>query len=409
MHWGSTVRHSLSYTHADQGLLRDTALDHCWDGLVVPGTLATYYFRGTGGFVLTLQKLYLLDPRTPLLQTIEVRRPEPRESHLRLAEIHDPEVVATWPETEISREHWEDGRWPNVVRRVIEFQTTYSSSATAKVDKYNALLVEAGRAALDSVPEHPVRLIPPYWAVGGVDDPWWALTREAVELALTDHPGEVLPIVTLRSGAALDLFAGLIQDLPDGCDEVYCWASNWNEGDATADDVDGWLGAIDAGAERDISVKNLYGGYLSVLMTARGLAGLNHGIGYSENRDSDRLSATGAPPTRYYLSALREFFTVPNAQPVIDHLPADWACDCDVCQLVTDENGRPQVGRLSTEQLKRHFLIARHREFVRVDAGLAPELDDLRGVGQWVVDNDRPFLPARHGERLLAWADAVAQ
>ena len=174
------MRHSLSYTHADQALLRDQTIDHCWDGLVVPGTLATYYFGGTGGFVLTLQKPYFLDPRTPLLQTIEIRRPAPKASHLKLAEIHDPVVVEAWPESEILREHWEDGRWPEVVRRVLEFQTTYATSATAKVDKYNKLLELAGREALNAEPAAPVWLIPPYWAVGGVQDPWWALTRRAM-------------------------------------------------------------------------------------------------------------------------------------------------------------------------------------------------------------------------------------
>jgi len=401
------VRHSLSYTHADQVLLRDAVLDQCWDGLVVPGTLATYYFGGTGGFVLTLQKPYLLDPRTPLLQTIEFHRPAPKSSHLKLAEIHDPEVVGTWPDVEILRSHWEDGRWPDVVRRVLEFQTTYSTSATDKVDKYNNLLVQAGRQPMGSGPDPPLHLIPPYWAVSGRGDPWWALTRNAVAIALADHPGRIMPIVTLRSGASLSLFAELIDDLPDGCDGLYCWASDWNEADATDEDVDGWFGAISAGAQRGISVRNLYGGYLSVLMTAKGLAGINHGIGYSESRDSDRLSATGAPPTRYYFPALREFFSVPSAQPVIDHLPTEWSCDCDVCARVADEYGRPQVGRLSTQDLKRHFLISRHREFLRVDAGLAAELANLREVGQWVVDHERRFLPARHGERLLDWAAAV--
>ena len=99
---------------------------------------------------------------------------------------------------------------------------------------------------------------------------------------------------------------------------------------------------------------------------------------------------------------------MPNAQPVIDHLPAEWACECPVCQHVADENGRPQVGRLNTEQLKRHFLIARHREFIRVADAFDAELADLEAVGRWVVANARSgFLPARHGERLLVWAQAV--
>lgn len=407
------MRHSLSYSHSDQALLRDPALDMCWDGLVVPGTLATYYFEGTGGFVLSRRVQYLIDPRTPLLQTIELQRPEPKVSHLKLAGIHDPDVVATWPAEEIPRAHWEDGRWPDVVRRVLEFQTTYSTSATAKMDKYNQLLREAGRPREELVegddPLDPMRLVPPYWAVEGSEDPWWTLSRDAIALAVEEQPGQVMPIVALRSDPIADLsvFEELIDDLPDGCEEIFCWASNWSEADASDEDVQGWLDAVEAGKRRGVRVHNLYGGYLSVLLTARGLAGLNHGVGYSESRDSRRLSATGGPPARYYVPALREFFSVPNAQPVVDHLPPEWACGCGVCDQARAADGRPQVGRLGTEGLKRHFLIARHQEFERVDGGLDAELDSLVEVGEWVIENERRILPAVHGERLLAWANAV--
>lgn len=402
------MRHSLSYSHSDQALLRDPALDDCWDGLVVPGTLATYYFEGTGGFVLTRRVPYLIDPRTPLLQTIELRRPEPRASHLKLAEIHDPSVVPTWPDTEIQRHHWEDGRWQDVVRRVLDFQRSYSSKATAKVDKYNDLLAQAGRPVVNADPEDPLRLVPPYWAVDSIDDPWWTLCFAAIEQALDGYPdNKLMPVLTLRADIEISTLADLLNDLPDGCDDVYCWVSDWDEADATRADIHGWLDAVEAGNDRGIAVRNLYGGALSVLMTGRGLAGVNHGVGYSETRDSRRLSATGGPPARYYVPALREFLTVPNAQPVVDHLPAEWACDCAVCAQVTAADGRPQVGRLRPEALKRHFLIARHREFERVVAGFDAELDDLVKVGGWVAENERDFLPASHGRRLLAWESAL--
>jgi hypothetical protein len=75
---------------------------------------------------------------------------------------------------------------------------------------------------------------------------------------------------------------------------------------------------------------------------------------------------------------------------------------------VADDDGRPQVGRLSSVQLKRHFLISRHREFERVNAGLDAELANLQAVGDWVAaHNRRDFLPASHGTRLLGWAAAV--
>jgi hypothetical protein len=398
------VQHSLSYSHADQTLLRDPDLDECWDGLVVPGTLATFYFEGTGGFVLTRQVPYLIDPRTPLLQTLDVRRGPPKKSHLKLAEIHDDDVIATWPDYEIERQHWEDGRWPRVVESVLDFQLAYSGSATAKVSKYLQLLRDAGRNPTVADPPDPQWLVPPYWAAESPADPWWALTREAVQIAAATHGGRVTPIVTLRNDIPIFMFGELIDSLPDGITDVFCWSSGWQEASATEVDIRGWISVIESAARRGVQVRNLYGGYLSVLLTAKGLAGLNHGVGYSEARDYRRLSTTGAPPTRYYVPALREFMTVPTAQPVIDHLPAEWTCPCAVCQAVADEDGRPRIGGLKPEGLKKHFLLARHAEFERVATSFDDELSNLDEVGTWVEANSRPFLPASDGRRLRRWA-----
>jgi hypothetical protein len=398
------VRHSLSYSHADQSLLRDPDLDHCWDGLVVPGTLATFYFEGTGGFVLTRHVPYLIDPRTPLLQTLDVRRGPPKKSHLKLAEIHDHDVIATWPDYEIDRTHWEDGRWPAVVTSVLDFQLSYSGTATAKVAKYLQLLHEAGRDVSARNPPDPQWLVPPYWAVDSPADPWWALARDAIRIAAEAHGARVTPILALRNDVPIFMFSELIGQVPDGITDVFCWSSNWQEASATETDIRGWIGVLETAQDRGVRVRNLYGGYLSVLLTAKGLAGLNHGVGYSEARDYRRLSTTGAPPTRYYVPALREFLTVPTAQPVIDHLPAQWACPCPVCQAVVDADGRPRIGGLNPEALKKHFLFARAAEFQRVDASLPDELDDLDLVGKWVEENSRPFLPAADGGRLREWA-----
>ena len=398
------MRHSLSYSHADQSLLRDPALDQCWDGLVVPGTLATFYFEGTGGFVLTRHVPYLIDPRTPLLQTLDVRRGPPKKSHLKLAEIHDRDVIATWPDREIEREHWEDGRWPDVVESVLAFQLSYSGTATAKVAKYLQLLQEAGRDVAPRDPPDPQWLVPPYWAVDSPVDSWWALTLEAARIAVAAHGQRVTPIVTLRNDIRISTFAALIDTLPEGITDVFCWSSDWQEGSATETDIRGWVSVVESADQRGIRVRNLYGGYLSVLLTAKGLAGLNHGVGYSEARDYRRLSTTGAPPTRYYVPALREFMTVPTAQPVIDHLPAEWACPCPVCHAVADDDGRPRVGGLKPDALKKHFLFARAAEFRRVDMSLQDELDDLALVGEWVEQNSRPFLHAVDGTRLRSWA-----
>jgi hypothetical protein len=401
--------HWLSYSHADQALLRDPDLEETWNALVVPGTLATFYLAGTGGFVLARGRPYLIDPRTPLLQTIEVSRPEPKKSHLTLAAIHDPAIAAFWPEREISLDFWQDGRWPAVVERVITFQEGYSSNASEKIEKYANLLEEATGRKLAASPAPPHRVVPPYWAVAGVGDPWWRLSQEAIAIALSVcEPARVTPILALTKDAPIDRFVELLGDLPDDCESVFCWRGSWDESTADAADITGWYEVAVHGHGYGLEVRNLYGGYLSVLLMGIGLDGLNHGIGYSEQRDTRRLGATGAPPTRYYVPALRCFVSRANAQPVMDALPTNWACNCSVCEGVK-QNGIPLVESLTVDDLKRHFLICRYREIRRVQADLAEELERLRDVAAWLLAHSLPgVMPAGIGTRLALWATTIA-
>jgi hypothetical protein len=404
---GSTV-HWLSYSHADQALLRDPTLEEAWDALVVPGTLATFYLAGTGGFVLTRGRPYIIDPRTPLLQTIEVARPEPKKSHLALAAIHDPEVPGIWPEREIPIEFWQPDRWTSTVERVIEFQQRYSSTASAKVDKYTQLLQQATGRTLDINPKPPHRIVPPYWAVTGIDDTWWDLSKRAIELTLDRcDPSRVMPILTLTKDTPIAVFRDLIGDLPDDCEAVFCWRGAWDEAAATEEDIAQWHEAVVYGHSVGVELTNLYGGFLSVLLTGLGLDGLNHGVGYSEQRDVRRLGATGAPPTRYYMPALRAFVSMANAQPIIDALPPEWACTCRVCRSVA-VGGVPVVDTLSVEDLKRHFLLCRQREFRRVGTNLDSELAQLHEIADWLESHElHRIVPEVMGRRLALWASTV--
>ena len=198
--------------------------------------------------------------------------------------------------------------------------------------------------------------------------------------------GDVRPILALHEAAEVATFVELIEELPSSIGEVFCWRGSWDEATATQEDVKGWVSAVHVAADHGISLTNLYGGFLSVLLTGLGLAGLNHGIGYSESRDVRRLGETGAPPTRYYVPAVHSFLTVPAAQPLIDHLPAAWACQCDVCSEV-QEGGRPVVARLTPTQRKRHFLLARQQELQAVSEGLEDCLSDMRAIAEWLEEN----------------------
>ncbi|MCH7545403.1 MAG: hypothetical protein IID30_03245, partial [Planctomycetes bacterium] len=78
----------VAYGNAEQRFFRDYG--HLFNVVTLPGTVATFFQQGAGGFVLALNKPYFIDPRTSVLQGRfqGEGREEPR--HVRLAAAHGP-------------------------------------------------------------------------------------------------------------------------------------------------------------------------------------------------------------------------------------------------------------------------------------------------------------------------------
>lgn len=406
--------HWLSFSNSDQKVLRADTRGFLWDSLVVPGTLATYYKQGVGGYVLTRRKPFVIDPRTPLIQPPSTEA-APRASHHSLAAIHNDLIGEVWASgEEIQQEAWTDELWAETVTRVLDFQTGFEEEAAEKIERYEAILGEANMSLDLSDPiEGPSRLVPPYWAVRRREERWWELSRAAIEQAVSRYGNQrVMPIVCVATDTSPDLFVELIADLPTGLEDVFCWLGSWDENEATPTEIEAWLALIDAAAMRDMRVTNLYGGALSTLMTGLGLAGVSHGVGYSESRDEQRLAQTGAPPMRYYVPRLRRFYPVPRAQRHLDDLQAlgeDWRCGCQVCE------GRETIVGLETQELKQHFLLCRAAEFRGARDNPARAVGDLEVDARALMevwageepDLDRPL--GAQGRILLRWAQVLGQ
>lgn len=409
------AEHWLSFSNSDQKVLHERTHGTLWDGLVVPGTLATYYKQGVGGYVLARRKPFVIDPRTPLIQPVDSHvRPEPRASHKTLAAIHSPEVEAIWESgEEVYDEAWTPEIWDAAVKRVLDFQTSFESDAARKLDKYEQILRQGG-FDLDVDVEGPKYLIPPYWAVGGTYGAWWDMCIRSIELAAELEGVErLMPVLCVRDEFPVSTFLQLIDALPDGIQQIFCWRGMWNEAEATDADIDQWIDVVSHAAERGIKVWNMYGGALSALLTGRGLAGVNHGVGYSEFRATQRLGSTGAPPMRFYVPLLRRFMGVPEAQRAIDLLAGagfESACGCHVCR------DRLTAVGMGHNDLKTHFLLCRSAEiraasmdFVGAVGHLRSDAERLVALGE-VPDFDKGhayFSLVKRGEVLKRWASAL--
>ena len=149
----------------------------------------------------------------------------------------------------------------------------------------------------------------------------------------------------------------------------------------------------------------LYGGFFAIALSAIGLGGCSHGIGYGEHRNWLELPRSGPPPTRYYLPTVHRYVSQEEAQQL-------WSHDR---QLVSDRQISRPIG-LEYHDLMLHSVEARAQEidaYRSLDLAdtilqLESERDDFRSR---LATNSPSPLFVRMGQRVVrhmdVWIDAL--
>jgi hypothetical protein len=395
------MQHFLAYGNSDQASFRHPDVRDAFDFMLVPGTIAAYYPDATAAFVLSSELDYVIEPRTPLFQG---RIPEPKASHYSLANHLGSTVHALMGDPEerrsvtFSREVYTDQAIQELVEGVISFQRDYGGRAPEIADRlarYRQLLAEALHTPMTSEAVREARgpnfVLAPYFAVDSMSDPWWEVSLGVWEACGgVDDPTGISPVVAVGDA---ELLSSVLEHAPkDMAETCFFWITGFNERTASEQELSALTRAVTTNAEGR-SLINLYGGFFSVCLGYSGLWGFNNGLGYSESRDWPELPSTGAAPPRYYLPELHLFVSPAVAQLIVDADP-EFACPCPVCNR-EQENGRISLVSLSYHDLKRHFVLARHREIQLVASAaadaIAARLDDF--VERF--DNLRDTLPTR--------------
>lgn len=360
--------HFLAYSPTDQttiGTLHGTI-----DGLVVPGTVASFQRQGTGGFLLALSVGatgvdYTIDPRFPLFQQA---LPNARKAHESLADLFgDPSLVSAVNPTPLA---FPPGRIDAIAKAWVQFHLGYAGSTSSKFAKYAARL---GKPIEPSDARGPKRILAPYFVASGTADPWWKLSNDFFDATVRHAAGmDVVRVVAATDPTA---FGPLVLSVPE--DRVVVWVSNLAEHEASVSELkeylDGIRGAVDAGKK----CFALYGGFFSVLASSAGLVGSCHGVGQSEHRNWIELPQSGPPPARYYLPRAHRYVSVELAQVLYRANPALVGCTCPECAST------PPLG-LDYHELMRHSVRCRTDEISSWYAMAAPvmanQLDtDLAG------------------------------
>jgi hypothetical protein len=346
--FGEHFQHFLSFGATDQQTV--VALADSIDGLLIPGTIAAFQRKGTGGFVLALSASefnlpYAIDPRFPLFQQ---RLITPKKAHESLAEIlGSPELIHR-DRTPIPSD-FIPSLIETVGERWAEFNRSYSQSSNENFDKYARRLNEP--PSVENV-QSPAVILPPYLMSSSVNDEWWQISKSLFD-ATARSWGDTETCVRVTAGLTPEVVASNAREIEDS--RVAIWVSGFDELNAQPDALISYIRAVSELNSSGKSVFALYGGFFAVLLRNFGLGGASHGIGYGEYRDWRELPQTGMPPARYYVPRLHRYLQPDEATQILISNPRLIECPCLECA-----GGPPNT--LNYHALMRHSVRCRATE-----------------------------------------------
>ena len=390
----SNLGHYLTYHHVSQAFFRRYRQQY-YDGLIIPLSVACVFRQGTGGFVLTLQKEYAIDPRSPILQA-DFERQSIRRAHLEIAEVHGPAVSQIF----VSRPLRPADVSPvaaDIAARVLSFQKEFAQQSAEKVDKYAALLDED----VESAHGGPHFLIPPYFRSSGQNDPWYAVSLGLARASVREKQDyRLAPVLHITPGFPEGEFQQLAKDYTNrGFDGLIIFLNNLQEYVAPATTLRKYANLVALLQGLGKPLFGLFGGYFTLLLRKVGLGCFSNAVGYGEYRDSGYHEG-GQAVKRYYIPKLHRYFTNTDAQELLNIVGGGLLrCTCAVCRR------RRPLTDFTSQELLDHFLNTRLTEIQQADGSdLSDLLDELEHTGRAVENYRMPFDPSSH---LRRWVEAL--
>lgn len=342
---------------------------------------------------------YGIDPRFPLFQQ---QLPRAKKSHSTLAAVlGDPSLVSV--SSIPTPANFPDARIEAIARAWAEFNRSYQSSSNSKFDKYAARL---GEPVVSTNSKGPAFVLPPYVVAGQPSDPWWLVSKKLFT-ATQQAVGAAPPCYRVVATTSVGALAGLLNDVPD--ERAVVWVSNFDELVRGEDDLFTFAMAIRVSAVSGKALFDLYGGFFSVLLSAFGLTGSSHGIGFSESRNWLELPSSGAPPARFYVPSIHRYMQPDEADLLYSADPQLIDCACLEC------TGKSPL-ELNYHEMMKHSVRCRAREItewvgmsgqdmaVRLDSERIDFFDLLDSTG---LPNTVLAKTRRQSRHLEEWAKAL--
>jgi len=294
---------------------------------------------------------------------------------------------------------------PDVVETVLRLERELLKGPTldqTSLEGYLALLEGPKRRSKVS----PEYLIPPYFYIDNLDDPWLDVTLRCADIATrTASQAEKVMVKLAMSVDCLrdrDL-APMLTDRLHDADAIALWISGFDETEVATGTIDTMASLIEALADAGLDVHNHHGGYLSILMSRNGLSAVCSGPGYGESREVTQVTSGGGYRKRWYYPTLHQPIDEPTFRQFFSDHPEELACDCDSCRgahetaAALSSEGTPEfvenfIEAMTRDDLTAHHMQCRKREVLEVTNRTVPEL-----VGQ--LDEMHSLAEKLHFER----------
>ena len=121
------------------------------------------------------------------------------------------------------------------------------------------------------------------------------------------------------------------------------WVSGLDEKEFGMNSLKNFIRIITNLNQNNRKVINMYGGYLSILLSKIGLSGFSHGVGYGAEKDVEPVIG-GVPSVKFYFPPLHERFLFADIKFVLAQMNTtpekykEQICNCDICNMTIQNN-----------------------------------------------------------------------
>jgi len=267
------------------------------------------------------------------------------------------------------------------------FDTSEPALINKYFDKYDAFEEIGDSIAHNIQGTRPSFVIPPFFLVEEVGDPWYRLNLICSRIAAEQKKPEELLYGVLFLRKEILLNSECVDIVRDYADRrlagIALWVNGLSEESANTEILSNLIRLIDGFRSIGKVVLKLNGSYLSILMNHNGLSGFSCSLSYRSDRDVNvsKWIIPGPPKAKFYIPGLHQAYSLDETEHVLRMFPF-LKCSCRVCR---DSYGNDldifQLEMKKVGYCQNHFLNARKAELDGfAQRGISGAIEDINEV-----------------------------